>query len=203
MPSRQSPQVRHGQIGNLRDVGVGVGAGLEIDLDQAHAGQRTRFHVIDAAGQGEEALERVGDIRFDLLRGHAAVERGHQHDGNIDRRKHVHRHLHDAGDAQHADEETKHDDQVGMSDGKGWHKRSYSAEGGTTSFGATSCAGPVLSLRAEHDHFVFLQSRQDFHFRGHLQAQRDVAFLEHVLAVYDQHAALALAAWLRRLEWEP
>ncbi len=97
---RQAPQVGHGQIGNLRHIGIGVGARLEIDLDQAHAGQRARFHVVDAAGQREEALERVGDVRFDLLRRHAAVERGHQHHGNVDRRKHVHRHLNHAGDAR-------------------------------------------------------------------------------------------------------
>ena len=35
---RKAPQIRHGQIGNLRHVGVGIGAGLEIDLDQAYAG---------------------------------------------------------------------------------------------------------------------------------------------------------------------
>ena len=68
MPCGQAPQIGHGQIRNLGDVGVGIGAGLEINLDQAHAGHRARFHVVDAAGQREEALERVGDVRFDLLR---------------------------------------------------------------------------------------------------------------------------------------
>ena len=65
---RKPAQVRHGQVGNLRDVGVGIRARLEVDLDQAHAGHGPRFHVIDAAAQREESLERVGDVRLDLLR---------------------------------------------------------------------------------------------------------------------------------------
>ena len=49
VPCGKSSQVRHRQVGNLRYVRIGVGARLKINLDQAHAGHRPRFHVIDAA----------------------------------------------------------------------------------------------------------------------------------------------------------
>ena len=99
---RQPPHVGHGEIGNLRHIRVGVGSGLKVNLDQTHAGHRTRFHVIHAAGQREKSFERVGNVRFDLLRRHAAVKRGHQHDGNIDGGKHVHGHARQAGQPEHA-----------------------------------------------------------------------------------------------------
>ena len=54
---RQAPQVGHREVGDLVDVGVGVGARLEEHLDDAHAGQRPRLHVIDAAAEREEPLE--------------------------------------------------------------------------------------------------------------------------------------------------
>ena len=115
---RKPPQVRHREIGNLRYIGVGVRARLKIDLDQADAGHRARFHVIDSAAQGEETLERVRDIGFDLLRRHAAVKGGHFDHGNIDRRKHVHRHLHEGGEPKNADEKAYHDDEIRMSQSK-------------------------------------------------------------------------------------
>ena len=67
MPCGKSPQIRHGQIGNLRHVRIRIRAGLKINFDQAHAGHGTRFHVVDAAAESEKSLERVGDVRFDLL----------------------------------------------------------------------------------------------------------------------------------------
>ena len=54
-----------------------------------------------AVGKEKKALEGVGDVGFDLLRGHAAVERGHDDHGHIDVREQVHRHLHDT---HHTDE---------------------------------------------------------------------------------------------------
>ena len=65
---RQAAQIGQRQIGKFGHIGVGVGAGLEIDSDDAHARQRARFHVIDAGGEREEALETVGDIGLDILR---------------------------------------------------------------------------------------------------------------------------------------
>jgi hypothetical protein len=67
---RKAPQVRHGQVGYRAEVCVGVRSRLKINLDQAHARERSRFDVIDAAGQREPALKRIGDIRFNLLRRH-------------------------------------------------------------------------------------------------------------------------------------
>ncbi len=64
--------------------GVGIGAGLEVNLDEADAGQRARLAVIDVGGQGEEALEGVGDVGFNLLRRHAAIESGHHHHRHVD-----------------------------------------------------------------------------------------------------------------------
>ena len=101
---REPSQIRHSQVGNLRDVRIGIRTGLEINLDQAHPGQRPRFHMIHAARQREEAFKRIGDIRFDLLGRHPAIKRRHQNDRNLDGRKHVHRHARQAGQPQHGDE---------------------------------------------------------------------------------------------------
>jgi hypothetical protein len=72
--------------------------------------------MINSAAQGEKAFKRVGDVGLDLLGGHAVVESGHQHHGNIDRGKHIHWHLNYAGDSQHADEKAKNNDEIGMFD---------------------------------------------------------------------------------------
>ena len=89
---RQAPQLRHGQVGDGGDRGVGIGAGLEIDLDQAHAGQRSRLDVVDAAAQREEPLEGIRDVGFNLLRRHAVVKRRHHDNGNLDLGKQIDRH---------------------------------------------------------------------------------------------------------------
>jgi hypothetical protein len=39
--------------------------------------------VIDAAAQREEALEAPGNVIFDLLRRHAGIKGGHDHNGNF------------------------------------------------------------------------------------------------------------------------
>ena len=112
---RQPPQIGHRQIGNLSYVRVGVGPGLKINLDQADAGHRPRFHMIDAAAKSKKPLESVRDVSFDLLGRHAIVKSGDQHHRNVDRRKHVHRHLQQAREAQDANEQADHYDEVGMS----------------------------------------------------------------------------------------
>ena len=85
----QAAQVGHGEVGDVADRDVGIGAGLEVDLDQADAGKRARFAVVDIGGQGEEALEGVGDVGLDLLRRHAVVERGDDHNGHVDLREKI------------------------------------------------------------------------------------------------------------------
>ena len=119
---RQALQVGQRQIGELGDVGVGVGARLEIDLDDADAEQRARLHVIDAAGQREEALQRIGDIGLDIFRRHAGVERRDHHLGQIDGREQIHRHARQAGDADHGQRQADDDDEVRIANGEAWHQ---------------------------------------------------------------------------------
>jgi len=80
----KAAEIRHGQIRNGAEVGIRVCAGLKINFDEAHSGQRTRFDVIHAAGQGEKSLEWISDVRFDLLRRHTGIKGGHHDNGNID-----------------------------------------------------------------------------------------------------------------------
>ena len=87
VPGRQALQIGQGEVRELGDIGVGVGAGLEIRFDDADAQQGTRFHVIHAAGLGEQAFQRIGDIGFDIHRGHAVVERRHHDHRQIDGRE--------------------------------------------------------------------------------------------------------------------
>ncbi len=92
VPGGKTAQIGHGEVGDIAHCDVGIGARLEVDLDQAHAGERARFAVIDVGAQREEALEGVGDVGFDLLRRHAVVERGDNHHRHVDLREQVHRH---------------------------------------------------------------------------------------------------------------
>src|ERR1019366_9800389 len=100
--------------------------------------------MVDSTGQGEKTFERIGNIGFDLLGRHSAIEGGNKNHGDIDRREHVHGHAGHAGQPEHANEQTNNNEQVRMSDGKGWHKKgSYSVTEGTTSLGET--ISPVLN----------------------------------------------------------
>ncbi len=84
---RQPAQIGHREIRDLVDVRVGVGARLEEHLDDAHARQRPRLHVIDARAEREEPLEPAGDVGLDLLGRHAVVERRDDDLRNVDRRE--------------------------------------------------------------------------------------------------------------------
>ena len=92
MPGGRRFRSASARLENCGDIGIGVGSGLEVNLDNADAEQGAGFHVVDAAGQGEEALQRIGDIGFDILRRHAGVERGDHDLGQIDRREQIDRH---------------------------------------------------------------------------------------------------------------
>ena len=74
--------------------------------------------MIDVAAQREEALKRIGDVAFDLLRRHAAVERGHDDDRNLDFGKQVHRHAIHGSDADHNNGEAEHQDEERVLDRK-------------------------------------------------------------------------------------
>ncbi len=197
MPSGKAAQVSHGEIGNVGDVGVGVGARLKINLDQAHAGHRAGFHVIDAAAKGEESLEGIGDVRFDLLRGHPVVKGGDEDDGNIDGRKHVDGHLREAGDSQDTNEKADDDDEVGMANREGWHV--YSIPGSFDELRGDQLAFLELILLAEDDRVVFAQSGKNFHFSGGLQTELHFALLEAFLGIHEQGNALACSCGLDRL----
>ena len=120
-PGRQAPQLRHRQIGDGGDRRIRIGARLKVNLDHADAGERSRFDMLDAAAQREEALEAAGDVGLDLLRRHAGVEGGHHDHGNVHGREHIHRHPHQAADAHHRDDQADHHDEVRVLDGKPWH----------------------------------------------------------------------------------
>ena len=45
----QPPEIRHSKIRDVADRSIAVGARLEVDLDEADAGQRTRFNMVDPA----------------------------------------------------------------------------------------------------------------------------------------------------------
>src|ERR1700758_879699 len=79
--------------------------------------------MVDSTAQCEEPFEGVGDIRLNLFWRHAVIEGGNQHDGNVNRRKHVNRHLDDAGYAKYADKQAEDNDEIRMSQRKRWHKK--------------------------------------------------------------------------------
>ncbi len=118
---RQAAQLRHGKIRDRGHRGIGVGARLEVDADQAHARQRARFDVVDAAAQREEALEGIGDVGFDLFRRHAVVERGDHNDRNVDVGKKIDRHARDGRHADHRDDQANHDDEEGIANRETGH----------------------------------------------------------------------------------
>ena len=119
---RQALQIGQRQVGELRDIRIGVGSRLEEDLDDADAQQRARLHVVDAAGQREEALQRIGDVGLDVLGRHAGVERGDHDLRQIDGRKQIHRHARHAGDPDHRQRQADDDDEVRIANRKAWHR---------------------------------------------------------------------------------
>src|SRR5581483_6509797 len=118
---RQPAQLGHGQVGNGCDVGIGVSPWLEVNLDDTHSGQRARLDVLDTRAQGEEPLEPAGDIGFDLLGGHAGIERRDHDYRDVHRWKHVHRHLNKAAHSDHPDNEADNNNEVGITNGKSGH----------------------------------------------------------------------------------
>ena len=106
------------RLATFQSAAFGSVPGFEVNLDQAHAGQRARLGVIHIRSQGEEALEGVGDVRFNLLRRHTVVKRSDHDHWHVDAGEKVDRH---AEQVEHADQhhhETKHDDEVGIAQGK-------------------------------------------------------------------------------------
>jgi len=84
---RKSPQLCHRQIRDRGNSRISIRARLKVDSYQAHARQGSRFNVINAAAQCEEALERIRNVGFNLFWRHAVVKRSHNHNRNLDLRK--------------------------------------------------------------------------------------------------------------------
>src|SRR5215469_17667554 len=85
--------------------------------------------MVDSATQREEPFEGIGDVSLDLLRRHTAVKSRNQNNGNIDGRKHVYRHLHDAGEAQDAKKKTQNGDEIRIFYREPCHNVSWSIPG--------------------------------------------------------------------------
>src|SRR5271165_3972207 len=75
----------------------------------------------DTASKSEESLKPPSNIIFNVFRSHPGEECGHNHNGNFDRWKQIHRHLDHARNAHHANDQTDDDNQVGVTDGKSRH----------------------------------------------------------------------------------
>ena len=121
VPGGRSFMSETAKIGDGCRVDIGVGVGLKINANDADAVERSRFDVVDAAGEGEEALQVIGDVAFDLLRRHSRVERRHDDHRNVHRREHVHRHSRDAAHAQNQDDQAGNDDEIRRANGKAGH----------------------------------------------------------------------------------
>src|SRR3974390_143171 len=133
---RQSPQVGHREVGDFTHGRIRVGTGLKVDLDEAYPGQGARLDVVDIAAQSKESFEGIGDVGLNLLRRHAAVERGHHHDWNVDGRKQINRHAGDRCHANHNDGEAQHENEERILDRetRHWSSLRIRAFGGERSF---------------------------------------------------------------------
>src|SRR5579872_6603160 len=77
--------------------------------------------MIDAAGEREEALQRISDIGLNILRRHARIEGRHHDFGQINGGKEVHRHLGKAGNADDEQSQTNYYDEIRIADRKAGH----------------------------------------------------------------------------------
>ena len=119
---RQPLQVGQRQVGDLSYIGVRAGAGLKGDLDDADAEQGSGFEVVHSAGQSEKALQRIGDIGFDILRRHAREERGDHYLWNVDGREQIHRHPRYAQPSEQKQRKTNDHDEVRIANRKSRHE---------------------------------------------------------------------------------
>src|SRR5215471_14514063 len=115
---------------------------MEKYIDDADSGERPRFDVFDAASEGQESLQAVGDAVFDLLWRHSRIERRDHYHRYVDRREHIDRHPRNADSAQDRHDKAGDHDEVRCPDGEFRHGlRAYRSE--SNSFGLT--LSPALS----------------------------------------------------------
>ena len=77
--------------------------------------------MVDTASQGEKTLERVSDIRFNLLRRHAGIKRRHHNHGDVDVGEQIHRHACHGRYPDHGNDQAQHDDEKRVFDGEPGH----------------------------------------------------------------------------------
>src|SRR5271156_1622554 len=103
--------------------------------------------MVDTASQGEKPFERVGDVGFNLFRGHAGIKRRHHHHRNIDVGKEVHWHACHGRYADHCDDQAQRDDEKWISNGEAGHvyrapcSAVYPSSAMVLSLGSTRCPG--------------------------------------------------------------
>ncbi len=103
-----------GRSGELRDRGIDLGARMEEDFDDAEAGKRLRFHVLDIVdGDGEAALGADGDGFGHFLGRDAAIAPDDADHGDIDLREDIGGHAEDGEHAQNHDQHRHDDEGVG------------------------------------------------------------------------------------------
>src|SRR5208282_528922 len=108
---RQTSKIGHRQVRDVAKSGIAIAPRLEVNLDQAYTRQRAGFDVVDVAAEGKKALERIGNVRLDLLRRHPCVKGRNHHHWNLDLREQIHRHPNHGRHAHDGDHQTKHDDE--------------------------------------------------------------------------------------------
>src|SRR4030095_6858813 len=117
----KTAQLRHREIRDGGHRRVRVASWLEVDFDYADTGEGARLYVLDAGAQRAEAFEPARDIRLDLFRRHAGIERRHNDHWDVHRREHVDGHTDEARHAHNRDEQADNHDEIWIAYGKARH----------------------------------------------------------------------------------
>ncbi len=142
--------------------------------------------MVHAAGQREEAFQRIGDVELDVFRRHAGVKGGHHHLGNIDGGKQVHGHARQADYANGHEREADDDDEVRIANGEARHGRLILAfvVQKVDRFGPHRLAGLQSAAIADYHLLAVRHARQRFRVAGILNAQRHGPLLNLVGRVH-------------------
>ena len=81
-------------------------------------GQRARFAVVHVRSQSKEALERIGDVGFDLLGRHAVIKSGHDYHRHVNLGEQVDRHADHGDRADQRNDQADHQDEEGITQGE-------------------------------------------------------------------------------------
>src|SRR5262249_33047058 len=119
------------------------------------------------------------------------IERGDGHDRDVHRRKHVHGHLYQAGDAHDGDEQADDDDEIRIADSKFRHDNSTNLESG--GFGTDFYARLKPGAAAEDDDVALVEAGADLDAARRLDAERDFARF-HTIVRRDHEDVAAVFA---------